>query len=222
MYRKREKICKHIIWDWNGTLLDDVKIVVDAMNSLLIRRKLPLLDMEKYREFFTFPVKAYYDRLGFDFLKEPFEELASEYISEFNSDKYGFKLHKGVEDVLEYVRTMGIGQSILSASKEQELNEILLQMNIKEFFENVAGLGNHYADSKVARGIELLSDLNLKPDDVLLIGDTIHDYEVSRELGCDCLLVCNGHQSQKRLLECSVDIISDITGVINFLESCNK
>ena len=219
MFMKCKKICKHIIWDWNGTLLDDVNIVVDAMNSLLMRRKLPVLDLVKYREFFTFPVKTYYARLGFDFRKEPFEELAIEYISEFNSDKYGFKLHNGVVAVLEYIRTMGIGQSILSASKEEELNEILLRLNIKEFFANVAGLGNHYADSKVGRGIELLADLNLEPVDVLLIGDTIHDYEVSRELGCDCLLVCNGHQSDERLLECNVDIVNDVTGVINFIES---
>lgn len=210
------KIYKHIIWDWNGTLLDDVNIVVDAMNSLLMRRNMPALDLEKYRDFFAFPVKDYYVRLGFDFGKEPFEELALEYISEFNSDKYGFKLHNGVTTVLEYFRTMGIGQSILSASKEQELNKVLLQLNIREFFVKVAGLGNHYADSKVVRGKELLADLNLEPLDVILVGDTIHDYEVSRELGCDCLLVCNGHQSHKRLLECNVDIVNDVTGVMEY------
>lgn len=215
---KCEKACKHIIWDWNGTLLDDVNIVVDAMNNMLKRRRMALINMEKYRQVFAFPVRDYYAQLGFDFGKEPFEELATEFTTEFNSDKYGFKLHGGVIEVLEYIRNMGIGQSILSASKEQELNEIILQLGIKEFFVKVAGLDNHYASSKVERGKELLADLNLDPHDVLLVGDTVHDYEVSRELGCDCLLVCNGHQNHARLQECNVNIVNDMTGINEYLE----
>ena len=68
------KAYKHIIWDWNGTLLDDVDIVIDCMNSLLKKRNLPLLHVDKYKDIFTFPVKDYYSQLGFDFTTEPFEK----------------------------------------------------------------------------------------------------------------------------------------------------
>ena len=218
MLKDNRRIYKHIIWDWNGTLLDDVDIVIDAMNNLLKRRKLPLLDIEKYKDIFTFPVKDYYTRLGFDFNEEPFEKLAIEYISEFNSSNYQFKLHKGVEEVLKRVRNMNISQSILSASQEQELNEIVQKLNINKFIVKAAGLNDHYAISKVERGKELLVDLDLEPIDALLIGDTIHDYEVSRELGCDCLLVCNGHQCYEKLKWCNVDIINDILNVSDYLD----
>ena len=215
---KSEKALRHIIWDWNGTLLDDVGIVVESMNTLMTKRGMPLLDREQYKEFFVFPVKDYYARLGFDFSREPFEELAVEYITEFNSEKYGFRLHGGVTQTLGYIRSMGIGQSVLSATKEQDLNEILLRLEIRDFFEKVAGLDNHYAAGKVGRGRELMADLGLDPQDVLMIGDTIHDYEVSRELGCRCLLVSNGHQSHARLLECNVDIVDDVKGVAEYLK----
>jgi phosphoglycolate phosphatase len=213
------KSCKHIIWDWNGTLLDDVNIAIDAMNNLLKKRSLPLLDMEKYKEIFIFPVKDYYARLGFNFMAEPFEKLAAEFISEFSSDKYQFRLYDGVEEVLDRISNLGISQSILSASQEQELNKDVSKLNINDYFVRIAGLSNHCAASKVERGKNLLNDLGLKPDEVLLIGDTAHDYEVATELGCGCLLICNGHQSYRRISNCNASIIETISYVLEFIKA---
>lgn len=215
---KKKQGYKHIIWDWNGTLLNDVETVVEAMNNLLKRRNLPLLDMEKYREIFTFPVEEYYAQLGFDFSKEPFEELATEYMAEFNSKKYQFRLHSGVEEVLTFINNKGMNQSVLSASKEQELIDSINELNIGGYFTKIAGLNNHYAVSKVERGKELLSYLNFRPDEVLLIGDTKHDFEVAGELGCGCMLLSNGHQSYHRLSACNARIIDDISCVIDFFK----
>lgn len=209
---------KHIIWDWNGTLLDDVNIVIEAMNNLLKRRDLALLNIEKYRDIFTFPVKDYYAKLGFDFTLEPFEKLAFEFIAEFSLEKYQFRLHNGVEEALHFMNSMGIGQSILSASQEQELNDVVSKLNINENFIRIVGIDNHFAMSKVERGKDLLGDLRIKPGEVLLIGDTVHDYEVSKEIGCDCILICNGHQSYQRLSHCNTKIINTISNVICFIK----
>jgi hypothetical protein len=59
---------KNIIWDWNGTLLNDITICIKSMNILLKERTLPLISEDKYRDIFTFPVRNYYEQLGFDFL----------------------------------------------------------------------------------------------------------------------------------------------------------
>ena len=208
---------KHIFWDWNGTLLDDVEIVISAMNKLLARRSMPLLDVVKYKNIFTFPVKDYYASLGFNFNDEPFEKLAYEFVSEFNSPKHLFKLHIGTETVLKNLRDMNIGQSILSASQEEELIKVIKQLNIGDYFMKIAGLSDHYAISKVTRGRELISELGLEPCDVLLVGDTEHDYEVSRELGCDCLLVSNGHQSLQKISKCGAGVVGDITKVCDYV-----
>lgn len=58
---------KHIIWDWNGTLLDDVGLSLEAINIVLARYNLPPLRKERYLEIFTFPVIEYYRELGFNF-----------------------------------------------------------------------------------------------------------------------------------------------------------
>lgn len=210
---------KHIIWDWNGTLLDDVDIVIDAMNRLLSRRGLPNLDRETYKRIFTFPVKEYYAQIGFDFNRESFEQLAAEYIKEFTSGEYRFKLHEDAENVLGYIRGKGIGQSVLSASREEELLVIVKKLGIKQYFKSLAGLHNHYATSKVERGKALINELCLDPKEVIIIGDTIHDYEVTCEIGCDCLLVANGHQSHERLEVLATDIVRSLKDVVGRIKT---
>ena len=63
---------KHIVWDWNGTLLNDNWLAIKAINILLKRYNLPLITLEQYLAVFTFPVIDYYKELGFDFNKTSF------------------------------------------------------------------------------------------------------------------------------------------------------
>jgi phosphoglycolate phosphatase len=69
-----------IIWDWNGTLLDDVDMCIESINILLKRRNLDMLSRKRYRDIFTFPVRDYYETAGFNFSKEPWDKVAHEFI----------------------------------------------------------------------------------------------------------------------------------------------
>ena len=65
----------HIVWDWNGTLLDDLWLCLDAINSVLDSRGMNRVDEISYRKIFTFPVIDYYEQLGFNFKNENFPLL---------------------------------------------------------------------------------------------------------------------------------------------------
>ena len=205
---------RHIIWDWNGTLIDDVWLVVEIMNKMLKKRNLPGIDSKKYREIFDFPVTRYYLKLGFDFSKESFEELTVEFISEYYARFNECKLFDKVEEVLKEINDRGIGQSILSASKEDVLTEKIRHYGIDKYFCRILGLDNHYAESKVDRGKKWIAELNLNPQDVLLIGDTTHDYIVSKHIGSDCLLIANGHYNYERLTKSGVDVVNSLKEII--------
>jgi len=205
---------KHIIWDWNGTLINDIWLVVEIMNKMLKKRNMPGIDSKKYREIFDFPVIDYYAKLGFNFSKESFEELTVEFISEYYTRFNECKLFNEVEEVLKKIRDMGIPQSILSASKEDVLIEKIKYYGIDKYFNRIIGLENHYAESKVERGKKWIDELNLNPQDVLLMGDTAHDYDVSKHIGCDCLLIANGHYSYERLAKLGVDVIGTLKEMI--------
>ncbi|MDP3147977.1 MAG: HAD hydrolase-like protein [Ignavibacteria bacterium] len=201
---------KHIIWDWNGTLFNDVEVCVSIVNSLLSKRNLPILSHEKYKDIFTFPVKDYYVTAGFDFEKESFEIIGKEWIDEYELRKHECGLSNSALPVLEKISSMNIEQSILSAYSQHTLVEVVEHCGVKKYFSHLVGLDNIYASSKVKLGKELMKKLELKNGEAILIGDTTHDFDVATEIGADCILLASGHQNRKNLERCGVPVFDSI------------
>lgn len=201
---------KHVIWDWNGTIINDVVLGVDIINGLLKERGLSLLTLDIYREVFTIPVKDYYANLGFDFSKEPFEIVGKYWMDEYEKRKFECRLYEGVVDLMEKINKMGIGQSILSAYSQHTLEEMVDHYDLEKYFEHIMGLDNIYAASKLHLGIGLMERLGNEKAETLVIGDTIHDFEVATEIGADCVLVANGHQSKNKLMTVTNNVIDTI------------
>lgn len=207
----------HIVWDWNGTLFDDVDWCIAVKNRMLKARGLPLLDRDRYRGVFGFPVRNYYEALGYDFEKESFETLAEAFISAYHEDDTGNSpLCAGAPEVLESLSHMGVLQCVLSASKAEHLLRQMSRFGIRRYFDEVLGLSDIYAKSKVDVGLDYLARANAKR--VLLIGDTLHDYEVARALGADCLLLTRGHQSRERLSLADAALIDTLYDVPKYIK----
>lgn len=204
-----------IIWDWNGTLLNDLEFCISCINVLLKKRKLQLLDQKSYREVFSFPVKDYYQAIGFDFTKEDFSIPAYEFIDFYEKGVRSCSLHPSAIEVLNFFRDKGIRQFVLSAMHQNMLTETLQHNKIFEFFEDAAGLDDHYAISKIERGRQLLEKFQLNKTKTYIIGDTIHDFEVAHELGIKCILVADGHQSEERLRSTTAIVVRELSQLIS-------
>ena len=188
-----------IIWDFNGTLIDDVDLVVRSVNVQLAKRGLPELTAKRYRGVFGFPVEAYYRRIGLDPEVESMSELSAEFHDAYSPGLMDCPLHHGVLDVLVQFRESGIRQFVLSAMEERLLHSALELLEIAGFFDAVYGLAHSEADSKISRGRELLAKYRIRPETALLIGDTDHDAEVADALGVSVILIAQGHQSEAKL-----------------------
>jgi phosphoglycolate phosphatase len=210
---------KGIIWDWNGTLLDDTHLAVAAMNNMLARRGLPVLSVDRYKALFTFPVREYYREVGFDFEQEPFEIPAMEFIDQYNRQVWDCTLQADALRVLNHFRDEGMSQYILSAMQQETLDQCLVFYGISHFFGHVSGLDDHYAHSKLVTGRVMLNKLPFEPGELLLIGDTLHDFEVASELGIACILISNGHQSHDRLKNAGVQVIGNLSQLLNLPQS---
>lgn len=208
---------KAIIWDWNGTLLDDTDICVRCMNLVLEKRGLELLNRKRYREIFTFPVKDYYLKAGIDFKKEAFEIPATEFINLYYKNLYAANLFPCAEDVLANFKNKGYFQAVLSAMEHDSLEESLKNKGILSYFEIITGINDHYAHSKLEIGKELVDSIPFKKNEMLMIGDTLHDFEVANELGIECVLVANGHQSHERLLKKTSSVFNQLIDIIKEL-----
>ncbi len=192
---------RHVIWDWNGTLLDDAWLCVEILNGLLHDAGLRPLTVDEYRADFSFPVLEFYERRGFDFKTHSFNEVSQRYISAYNQRRYECQLQPGTTAALARLREAGLEQSVLSAYHEDTLREVVAHYGLVDFFARLSGLDNIHADGKVARGKAHLRSLELHkaPHTVLLIGDTAHDHEVAAAIGADCLLLHHGHMHPQRL-----------------------
>lgn len=202
---------KHIIWDWNGTIFNDVELCVDLINKLLEPRGLKTVTLAEYKNVFTIPVRDYYAELGFDFSKESFEVVGKQWMDEYERRKFECGLHAGVVDVIKKINQLGMGQSILSAYTQHTLEKMVEHFDLTKYFSHLVGLDNIYAASKLHLGKDLMKRLGNGRGETLLIGDTLHDYEVATEIGADCVLIANGHQSKEKLKSSGVTVLDDLT-----------
>ncbi|MGX8834906.1 HAD family hydrolase [Amedibacillus sp. YH-ame6] len=209
---------KHVIWDWNGTLLDDIDVSMDALNVLLKKEKLPLvLDKEEYRRYFQFPVIEYYKKVGFDFENTPFSELAQEYMNYYQPHSLHCHLHEGVREVLAYGKKLGIHQYVLSASNLEFLREQIAVYDIAPYFDRICGLDNIHAHSKAELAKEFVEVMKFDKEEVVFIGDSVHDSEVAKGAGCHCILIANGHEHKDKLLTTGFPVVDSINEIKQML-----
>lgn len=209
---------KHIIWDWNGTLLDDIDVSMDALNHVLKKEHLPLvLDKEEYRRYFQFPVIEYYKKVGFDFHKTPFCVLAEEYMDYYQPHSLHCELHKGVEDMLAQMHAKGIVQHLLSASNLHFLKEQLALYHIGDYFANICGLDNIHAHSKAELAQKFVDEEGFDKEHVVFIGDSVHDSEVAHGAGCHCILIANGHEHKEKLVATGCPVVDRIQEITEFI-----
>lgn len=209
---------KHIIWDWNGTLLDDVWLCVDIMDGMLRARGMGRLTLERYQKLFDFPVIDYYRRLGFDFEKESFKVSGTEFIDTYEKRRREVSLKEDAVVTLDKMKQLGLTQSVLSAYLQETLEELTADLGVRHYFERVIGLDNHYAFGKIENGKIWLEELSHDPREVLLVGDTAHDFEVATELNIDCLLITSGHHSQEKLARCGSPLVPSLSHVTGYIE----
>ncbi len=202
------KSYEHIIWDWNGTLFNDVELCASIMNLLLTQESLPNISIQRYKEIFTFPVIEYYKIAGHTFENNSFEILGKQFMIEYELRKGDCKLFPGVIELLSTLQEKNIQQHLLSAYEQQSLNTIIRLYSIDNYFQNVVGLDNIYASGKSHLALDLAKRIksNGTAGNILLIGDTIHDYEVAREINSDCILMSHGHQDEDRLLKPGIPV----------------
>ena len=205
-----------ILWDWNGTLLDDVRYAIGVRNRVFPRFGLPTLDsLEAYHAQFTFPVKDYYNRAGVT--DDIFVEVAHAWMDEYVRGSAGVPLFDDALAALNLFRAAGCAQAVLSASKRDMLADQLGNAGILARFDAVLGLDHIYATSKEDIGREYLAQSGFAAKDAAMIGDTLHDADVARALGCGCVLVARGHQSRETLLTAGYPVADTLTGAAEVL-----
>jgi len=216
---QKKKKYEHILWDWNGTLLDDVDVCIETINVILKKYRLPSLSRDKYRKIVDFPIVNYYVRLGFNFDKKSFEEVGSEFMELYRIKWRACRLQPDAERVLDWFKDQNIPQSILSASEINLLRQGVEHFKIRDYFQELTALNHQFATSKIELGKKLVEKLKVPPSRLLLIGDTLHDFKVAQAIGADCLLLSCGHHPPELLSSARAPLLSALKEIPDFLDS---
>lgn len=208
----------HVIWDWNGTLFDDLGCCIDVANRLLSEFDLPTLDgVAAYHAVFKFPIIDYYADLGFDTSPTGnFERAAHRYIELYTAASKACGLHDGALDALASIKAAGLSQALISASKQSNLDAQRAPFALDRWLEGAYGIADIYAHSKQELVQTWMNDQHVSPSQVLMVGDSEHDFEIADALGAHCVLFSGGHHAREHLQGLGAPVVDALADAVAY------
>ena len=210
---------KNIFFDFNGTLLDDLKLCADVEAEISREYGLPVVDINFYLDNFCFPVKDYYEKCGFDFTKIDYKDISKRFFEGYLAkEETETHLHKGVKETLKKLKEKNVKLYCYSASERTILEKQLNFFGILDYFDGIIASDNRAAKGKLEYGKEYILNHNIDTKNTIMLGDTAHDFEVAKALGLTPVLVNFGHNSEKVLKALNVPIISKFSDILDIAE----
>lgn len=208
---------KVIFWDWNGTILDDSGICITAMNKLLNRYHYPEINRDTYEQHFDFPVSKYYQQIGWEFDRHPFEKVGLEFMDIYKEEIIDAPLQPRVLETFDLLKKSGKKQYLISAMEHGLLLQLTDKYHLHADFDGIKGIEDHYGGGKEHVFEKVIQQQKLNKADILMIGDTLHDAEIAENLRMDCLLFYSGHQSMARLAHSKFKVIKSYEDLNQYL-----
>jgi phosphoglycolate phosphatase-like HAD superfamily hydrolase len=207
---------RHLVWDWNGTLLDDLAIVVGATNATFARVGGPAVTAEQHRRQFRRPIADYYaEALGRPVTADEFALLNKVFHDAYQAALPGCGLALDARDAL---RTWEGTQSLLSMWYHHELVPTVDSYRLTGHFVRVEGLPHHDGGAFDHKGPLLsahLGALGVDPTSVVLVGDSVDDAVAARSAGAACVLYSGGFTAADKLRETGAPVVDSLIDAIN-------
>jgi phosphoglycolate phosphatase len=208
---------RHIVWDWNGTIIDDIDVTVEVVQQEFLRHGLVPLTKERYRKIFRHPVRLLYESAGLELDDATFKEICNRFEQNYASRWRSCSPFPDIVQTLAAISELGLTQSILSALPHQMLCQSVEYFHLNSFFPEVVGLSNNHGASKVASAVQWMKESSFSPDELMIVGDTDHDAEVAHELGIKCVLISRGYQDSEILNSTGRPVFSSAAPVVDFI-----
>ena len=204
---------KCIVWDWNGTLINDMPVSLRAVNKILADRGRSPIEADEYYEYIDTPITKFYERL-FDLETENMDVLIREFNENYDAFLDGSEVVAETREGITALTLRGVKQVILSSSEQKKLTRLVGEYGLSSAFSAILGSDGFVCPSKVARAREWFAAEGIRPEEALILGDTLHDAEVAREIGCDCILVSCGHQAERELLSSGYPVEASVAAAL--------
>lgn len=213
--RRVGRVVRHIVWDWNGTLLHDVEVVVRTMNETLAALGLEPVTVEQYRAAYCRPVRTFYGKLiGRDLTDTEWLRLDAEFHDLYHVRAKECVLTADAVPALDGWRAYGGSQSLLSMYHHEQLVALVDEHGISSYFDRVDGSRGGSGDHKAEHLVRHLHELSIDPVDVILVGDSVDDAAAARHVGAQCVLYAGGFHDAAGLAAAGATVAETLTEAV--------
>ncbi|MFC8590967.1 HAD family hydrolase [Streptomyces atroolivaceus] len=210
----------HLVWDWNGTLLDDIHAVLGATNAAFAEVDLAPITLEQYRETYCVPIPQFYERL-MGRLPTPaeWERMDGLFHRHYSEQRVACGLTEGVEELLVRWQLGGRSQSLLSMYGHEHLVPVVRGYGIERHFVRVDGRTGPSGGSKaqhMERHFEVLG--GIAPESAVVIGDAVDDAVAAAHVGARAVLYTGGSHSRSSLEAAGVPVVDTLAEAVALAE----
>ena len=197
---------KLAVFDWNGTLIDDAEACLIATNAVLAQAGVPSISLERYLNTLDFPIIHLYSRNGItvdDYLAN-FQEYGLVWTDTYEEASKTSPLRRGTTDLLSWLQDQGVILMILSNYTQYELEAQISERHVFQYFKHISGnvdfnKQDHTRTTKSGRLKAIMDEFGYRPEEAFIVGDSMEEPEVAKELGLTCFSVTWGSVSAERL-----------------------
>lgn len=208
---------KVLIWDFNGTLIDDIDAALSSVNDMLIRRSLPVINFEQYASYVDTPIIKFYEHIFEDLYSMDFDEIAAEFNEGYENHLKDRAVMANADEVLEYFNGKGKLQTVISATHINKVTKRLAEFGLTDYFDRILAHDNLIAEDKTHLAVKYFAEKGIDPNEAIVIGDCVADFKMAQAIGCDCVLTTQGHQSRVEFAETTAVVIDSLTELKNLI-----
>jgi phosphoglycolate phosphatase-like HAD superfamily hydrolase len=206
----------HLVWDWNGTLLDDIEAVVGAANAALAELGFQQITLDQYRELYRVPIARFYQRLlGRIPTEVEWERMNDTFHRHYTLQRAACGLAEGADALLVRWLEAGRSQSILSLYGHEELVALVRSFGIESRFVRVEGRIGPSGGSKIEHMVRHLDALEgVQARRTVVIGDAVDDATAASHVGAHAVLYTGGSQSRSSLRRAGVPVVDSLAEAV--------
>jgi phosphoglycolate phosphatase-like HAD superfamily hydrolase/ADP-ribose pyrophosphatase YjhB (NUDIX family) len=202
-------VIRNVLFDWSGTLVDDLGAVVEATNAVLTRAGRNPLSREQFREEFALPFTGFYQRHT---PHVPMEQLEAWFHARFREVQDQVTALPHARGFLEFCRGRGLRTGLLSTMHPEHFAVQAKANGFDRFLDHVH-LGIWDKREKIAA---ILKEHGWRPEETVYIGDMEHDVETARSVGMGSVGVLTGYNSSDRLHRAGPDLVVEHLGELQW------
>ena len=206
----------HVVWDWNGTILDDNDAVVSAVNAVCTAFGRDHIDLDYWRSIYRRPLsEGYQELLARELSTQDWVEVDRLYHDAYRALLPTTRLAPGIPDELHRWRATGGQQSLLSMWFHDQLVPAVERHGLTRHFARIDGLraevgGGHKAPHLAAH----VAAMGVDGADCVMIGDSVDDALAAASVGARCVLYSGGFTDAARLAEVGVPVVDSLTEAV--------